>query len=1072
MSRTRTTRTRLLAAFLAAVALLPLAAQGATSSQTRSVATCVSGGGTGANWTNPGNAGASDDAYATVSVDGNTSDPLNCTDYGFAIPPNSTILGITVDVERKSNSLLNGGSEDASMRLLKAGVATGSDLQTATDYPTTDTVEAHGGTTNLWGTTWTPAEINAANFGALLTVTKPSGTGAAHTVSIDNISITVTYSPSVATRSPGTCASVNIGSTNWTNAANAVSSNNAYATATVGDNGTTDQLQCTNYQFNLTSLSASATIFGIVVNVERSVAAVSATPRDNQMNIIKGGTVGTTNNATATAYTTTDTVEAHGSDSNLWGETWTGADIRATNFGASLTNIKSGTAGGNVTFEIDHMPITVYYSNPPGTPTLSSPADGGTTTSATPAFDWTDVTDADGDSFTYEIQADTLATTTGGADCTFAAPEVNVTGLAASTYTPGAALSDGTYCWRARAVDEWGVAGAWSATRTIRINTVGSFDAVEASGAVGSRIFTKLVGTSFSLDLLAVKSGSVFTGYRGTVAVELVNASSGGGVCASMTQLQNTGTLSFLATDPTPGRKAQSFTYSSAAANVRVRLTDNTGGVNVVSCSSDNFTIRPQSFSSVTTDMTNTGSTGTPVKGAGDSFTITAAGGSGYTGTPEINNSALSGTPTAGTVSGSFNAGDGSGNASGTGFAYSEVGTFTLAVGGVRDISFVENASDKTNGDCIDNSASNTLSSGKYGCFIQYGSSITMGRFRPHHFAVLVSPTPTLTNRSLLSCSILPATASSFSYMNERFQLGFTLQAQNSSNNVTQNYAGATWAKLNLASQAALNVAALSGTTNLTSRLNTSVVPAGSFSAGNAALTLDLSFSRLSPDTTPDGPFTSVKIGIAPNDGDGAVLSSFDMDINNDTTNDRRQIGGNTEFRFGRLRISNASGSDKIDLSVPVRAEYWNGTVFALNSLDTCTALNQNNIALHDYAGSLAPSPNCKTFVSNAPITLSSGMGTIKLAKPLVTGSLRLTARLGAAGSPTDYCLNAASAPTAGANAAHTSLLGRWNDASNPDVATDPADALTKHDDNPSGRASFGIYGGQPSNFIFNRENY
>src|SRR5688572_9015909 len=186
MSRTRTTRTRLLAALLAAAALLPTVVQGATSSQTSSVATCVSAGGGGQNWTNPGDAGASDDTYATVSVDGNVSDPLNCTGYGFAIPPNSTILGITVNVERRSSSLFNGGSEDASMRLLKAGVATGSDLQTATDYPTTDTVEAHGGATNLWGTTWTPAEINAANFGALLTVTKPNATGAAHIVSIDN----------------------------------------------------------------------------------------------------------------------------------------------------------------------------------------------------------------------------------------------------------------------------------------------------------------------------------------------------------------------------------------------------------------------------------------------------------------------------------------------------------------------------------------------------------------------------------------------------------------------------------------------------------------------------------------------------------------------------------------------------------------------------------------------------------------------------------------------------------------------------------------------------------------------
>ena len=50
-------------------------------------------------------------------------------------------------------------------------------------------------------------------------------------------------------------------------------------------------------------------------------------------------------------------------------------------------------------------------------------------------------------------------------------------------------------------------------------------------------------------------------------------------------------------------------------------------------------------------------------------------------------------------------------------------------------------------------------------------------------------------------------------------------------------------------------------------------------------------------------------------------------------------------------------------------------------------------------------------------------------------------------------------------------LLGRWND--NPLTGGDPdGNANTNYDDKPAGRAAFGLYGTQPNNFIFFRENF
>jgi peptidoglycan/xylan/chitin deacetylase (PgdA/CDA1 family) len=147
------------------------------------------------NWSNVNNIFTSNNGYATVLVDGTKSDPLQATGFGFTIPQNSFIEGITVDIERKSSSISDGGSKDFSVKLLKGGTATGSDKATSTIYTISDVIESHGSSVDLWGTTWIPADINAANFGVALSVTKPNAVGNAHTVSIDQIRITVHYRP-------------------------------------------------------------------------------------------------------------------------------------------------------------------------------------------------------------------------------------------------------------------------------------------------------------------------------------------------------------------------------------------------------------------------------------------------------------------------------------------------------------------------------------------------------------------------------------------------------------------------------------------------------------------------------------------------------------------------------------------------------------------------------------------------------------------------------------------------------------------------------------------------------------
>jgi hypothetical protein len=136
-------------------------------------------------WTDASNAtGTLDNSCATRSASGGT---LDLGSFGFNIPPAAIIQGITVEVKFAANDL----SAGVNVRLLKGSSSFGPKsigAVTGEDSCATSTFRSVGGPTDLWGTTWTAADINASNFGVRL-----SKTGTAGTSYVDSVRITVEY---------------------------------------------------------------------------------------------------------------------------------------------------------------------------------------------------------------------------------------------------------------------------------------------------------------------------------------------------------------------------------------------------------------------------------------------------------------------------------------------------------------------------------------------------------------------------------------------------------------------------------------------------------------------------------------------------------------------------------------------------------------------------------------------------------------------------------------------------------------------------------------------------------------
>lgn len=154
----------------------------------------------GVAWTNPPNATYTDDirtaGTCTVTPAGSAATHyLYARDFKFNVPPNATVCGIVVDIERRAEGGAAGGAVIKDMAVeLVSGSMVAANYAKPLAWSDTEKVVGYGSPGDCWGITWTPAAINHASFGVQI-VSAMAGGSSAERVSaeIDHIYIMVFY---------------------------------------------------------------------------------------------------------------------------------------------------------------------------------------------------------------------------------------------------------------------------------------------------------------------------------------------------------------------------------------------------------------------------------------------------------------------------------------------------------------------------------------------------------------------------------------------------------------------------------------------------------------------------------------------------------------------------------------------------------------------------------------------------------------------------------------------------------------------------------------------------------------
>lgn len=359
---------------------------------------------------------------------------------------------------------------------------------------------------------------------------------------------------------------------------------------------------------------------------------------------------------------------------------------------------------------------------------------------------------------------------------------------------------------------------------------------------------------------------------------------------------------------------------------------------------------------------------------------------------------------TLGTVSGSVVISSG-GTATSNTVSYPEVGSFSLSANVATDYL----ASSVNLGNRVIVYANPSLDT----------RSAWVGRFKPNNFAL--SGAANLINRSEIGAGLGCTPASTFTYMSENMNLSFGLSAINSVGAITRNYVGG-YAKLDssnwfdigatnslgLAALAQGHTVSVGNTCNVTfdtpTVSNTSfrnctgtapsdilraagrrfamigTPPTVTWLNGQSTFSAELQLHRAD---SPDGPYTSWQLGIAPRDSENVTLLSsvFNMDGDQNSSNERLLLR-TSQVRYGRMLIDNAYGSERLPLPVKVQAQYWQNGRYVIASDDACTPLLASNFSLILHSGGITPAQVSATNIPLNSGNMAAGQGTIRLIKP------------------------------------------------------------------------------------------
>lgn len=155
----------------------------------------------GADWDSTENVVALDGQFASVTLQPYLncfqsscyfSRHLTCYNFGFNIPPTATIDGVSITVAGVPDA--NGAIHDRTIQLRRDNLNNlyGTNMAGNQPWNVNQPDHTYGSATELWGLTWAPADVNSSDFGCYIKL--DNGSSNAHTVSVDAVFITVSYS--------------------------------------------------------------------------------------------------------------------------------------------------------------------------------------------------------------------------------------------------------------------------------------------------------------------------------------------------------------------------------------------------------------------------------------------------------------------------------------------------------------------------------------------------------------------------------------------------------------------------------------------------------------------------------------------------------------------------------------------------------------------------------------------------------------------------------------------------------------------------------------------------------------
>jgi hypothetical protein len=363
------------------------------------------------------------------------------------------------------------------------------------------------------------------------------------------------------------------------------------------------------------------------------------------------------------------------------------------------------------------------------------------------------------------------------------------------------------------------------------------------------------------------------------------------------------------------------------------------------------------------------------------------------------------------------------GVATGTDFTWSEVG-IVRAVPGVGDANYL------TAGD------------------VTGPASERIGRFIPSRFVVAL-------NAPLFGTT---CAAGGFSYQGQTF--GYTTAPVITATAVavggatTTNYAGSFF-KLSNTTLTGRSYSSPAGALDVSGVPATAIDPAiDNPSGGIATLTFSSGSGIAFVKGAPQPPFNAqVQLAINVLDADG-VAAVGAAPLGNPVTFGAvggMQFTAGQQMRYGRARVGTAVGSELVDLAVPMRAEYFlsNAAGFVTNADDNCST--NVSLAFPQYTESLNAGETCVRD-SGAPGASAQGCAAAAASpyrEPPQGGDFNLSLAAPGSGNQGSVLIRAVVPPW---------LRFDW-------------DAGAAGDEDPTGQATFGIFGGE-RRVIYTREIY